>query len=302
MFLKKENHTNQKNAPPVQIERLRYKLPGFSLIWARKGLDEADNGYTPEKMIGWHFNRARLGFLNLFNYENGRTFHPFWIGKQTPEVKEVLDLFVQVAAEKDASWLPEQYPRSANLSDPVHEDGAYWDTPKFKLDEPLGYDHEVRSIAIYRWSFLQQASQKKLFHPALINGQVNFSAANWPGLDDAGVARNPWKSLIVASGAAPSAPMVSAGASVVQSVGGRQNETKKTVKVKWTAAAGVKSYNVKRSDTPNGPFMTVAYFRTAGEYVDEIPKAGRTYYYKMSANSDTSESVDSSSSAINVAQ
>ncbi|MCA3088171.1 MAG: hypothetical protein ING65_17925 [Rhodocyclaceae bacterium] len=130
---------------------------------------------------------------------------------------------------------------------------------------------------------------------------MNFSAAIWPGLDNAGVARNPWKSIIVASGTAPGAPTVSLGTPVVIRVAGENNATKKTVRVKWTSVPGVKSYNVKRSDTPNGPFMTVAYFRTSGEYVDEIPISGRTYYYKMSANSDTSESLDSASAAINIA-
>jgi hypothetical protein len=85
---------------------------------------------------------------------------------------------------------------------------------------------------------------------------VNFSAAIWPGLDNAGVARNPWKSIIVASGTAPGAPTVSLGTPVVIRVAGENNATKKTVRVKWTSVPGVKSYNVKRSDTPNGPFMT----------------------------------------------
>ncbi|MCA3086435.1 MAG: hypothetical protein ING65_08995 [Rhodocyclaceae bacterium] len=162
------------------------KLPGFALIWTRKGLDEGDNGHTPKEMIGWHFSRARLNFLNLFDYENGKTFNKFWFEKQTPEGKKVLDLFVQVAAEKDASWLAEQYPRRDNwasvaprdpqdCSDSVHEDGAHWSSPKFRVDLPMTYDCEVRSIAVSTFSFLKLASERKSFHPALINSRVPSS-------------------------------------------------------------------------------------------------------------------------------
>lgn len=72
------------------------------------------------------------------------------------------------------------------------------------------------------------------------------------------------------------------------------------VNVSWQPTPGTTLYNLKRSDSTNGLFTTVAYFRTGSSYTDTVPVLGRTYHYRVSSNSsmDTNESADLASQSI----
>ena len=126
-------------------------------------------------------------------------------------------------------------------------------------------------------------------HPypaAMRNGHDAWTQAIWPG--PAGLPTN-WTQFSVSRvGAAPPPPPVNAGA------------TTGAVNVLWSNVAGATSYNVKRADTPSGPFLTVAYFRTGNNYTDIAPMVGtgRTYYYRVTSNVAVGESPDSASSSI----
>jgi len=55
------------------------------------------------------------------------------------------------------------------------------------------------------------------------------------------------------------------------------------VDLKWNTAHGAVSYNVERSTTPRGPYVTIIRGVTSNMYRDQRIKAGRTYYYKVRA-------------------
>jgi cellulose 1,4-beta-cellobiosidase len=101
-----------------------------------------------------------------------------------------------------------------------------------------------------------------------------------------GGAQNDWLRFKAPTvGSAPAQPTLAHGVGVG------------VVNVSWQGIAGA-TYNVKRSDSPNGPFLTVAYFRSGSSYADTAPLAGRTYYYRLSSNINGSESPDSVSQLI----
>ena len=64
------------------------------------------------------------------------------------------------------------------------------------------------------------------------------------------------------------------------------------VSLSWTASSGATSYNVKRGNTPGGPYPTVISV-TAASYVDTGLTNGMTYYYVVSALNATGESGNS---------
>ena len=64
------------------------------------------------------------------------------------------------------------------------------------------------------------------------------------------------------------------------------------VALSWTASTGATSYNVKRSTTSGGPYVTVA-TATATTYTDMSVTNGMTYYYVVSAFDGTTESANS---------
>lgn len=61
----------------------------------------------------------------------------------------------------------------------------------------------------------------------------------------------------------------------------------------WQAALGAMRYNVKRSLTPGGPYVTIAADVIGAQYVDEPLVNGTRYYYVVSAENNLGESGDS---------
>ncbi len=65
------------------------------------------------------------------------------------------------------------------------------------------------------------------------------------------------------------------------------------IKLTWSAAANAATYRVKRSDTPGGPYTTVASGIKATQYINTNLTNGTTYYYVVSAANILGESGDS---------
>jgi LSD1 subclass zinc finger protein len=273
-----------------------YNMNGHAVMWELRGMDEADNGNLPGPH-GWSFRRTGLSALNIAPLSEGEK-HPFWFGRATPESKAVLSVLQQVNAEKMASWLPEQYVTRDGAPFNPSEDGGNWEDKNFKLEGNYDPETHHRSAALKTWKFLRLAKAEKILHPALINARLNFGLAMWPGLNSSGVPTNPWLSVRETVGAAPAAPTASVTGEARRKRTGQSDLVRKVVTVQWKSAPGFKTYNVKRSDNPNGPFLTVAFFRDSGSFKDETPLPGRTYYYRMSGNTDASESSDSASATV----
>lgn len=66
-----------------------------------------------------------------------------------------------------------------------------------------------------------------------------------------------------------------------------------TVSLAWDNEAGVTGYNVKRSETPGGPYITLASGVTSGVFYDNTAVSGKTYYYVVSAVNHIGESTNS---------
>jgi hypothetical protein len=261
------------------------------VVWALKGMDEGDNGREPNTEQGWSFKRATLSPLGLIT--NDLSEHSqFWLANATPEARQVLATLAQVWLEKNASWLPIQMSRyapydAASAFKSGNEDGGTFDRPEYVIGAAPSYDYRVRSAAEATDLLMQRLVQYKSFPAALQNGYAAWTQAVWPGVDGNGLARNNWlRYAVTRVGSAPAAPTVAAGAAA------------RSVNVAWSSTAGAASYNVKRADAPNGPFITVAYFRTGTSYVDIAPLAGRTYYYRVSQTTVAGESADSASTVI----
>ena len=251
---------------------------GRHYVWSLKGMDEGDNDRGPNHPDGWSFNRASLGPLNDYLSPDNPAATPV----VSTFSRAALNLLVQVWLEKNNTWLPEQiftHPDGTEKSG--DEDGVHFETRFWVVGSGSGEDKD-RSIAEGTFGGMTKIKAQNTMPPALLNGYAQWAQAVWPGLDVNGNARNDWMQFTVPRvGSAPSAPSV------------MQAATYGDVRISWTPAAGVISYNVKRSTTPAGPFLTVAYFRTSGEYTDSVPLQNREYYYKLSANIATGESPDS---------
>jgi cytochrome c553 len=256
------------------------------VVWALKGMDEGDNGREPNDQNGWSFKRATLNPLGLITNDLSQ-FSEFWLATPSDEAKKVLAVLAQVWLEKNASWLPIQMSRyapydAASATKSGNEDGGTFDRPEYVVGAAPSYDYRVRSAAEATSELMQRLIQYKTFPAALQNGYAAWTQAVWPGIDGNGVARNNWLQYSVQRvGAAPPPPSVAAGAS------------SRSINVSWAPVLGASSYNIKRSDSPNGVYLTVAYYRSGNSYVDSAPLSGRTYYYRRSANTAQGESADS---------
>ncbi len=83
-------------------------------------------------------------------------------------------------------------------------------------------------------------------------------------------------------------PSITAPANLIATAGGSQ------VTLSWDAIAGATGYNVKRSTTAGGPYITIATNVIATRYIDNTVTNGTTYYYVVTAvNSDGNESANS---------
>jgi hypothetical protein len=256
-----------------------------NLIWALKSLDEADNDHVkgPNQPDGWSMRRVDIG--NALGINNDFQPSKFWLTQPTPSARAVLTLAQQVVLEKNASWLPIQFSTNPDGSPKSgDEDGVRFYPPDYVV---TGVNHEGRNQTEGTYTLLQQLKQLGTYPAAIQNGYAQWAQAVWPGVNAQGVARNNWLQFGVARvGNAPSAPAVAPGTAAG------------AVNVMWTRPAGTDSVNVKRADSPNGPFLTVAYFRTASSYIDIAPLLGRTYYYRVSSNTGQNESQDSAVVAI----
>jgi hypothetical protein len=264
-----------------------YAQNGRNVVWAIKGMDEADNDRGPNRPKGWSFRRASL--VNSLGLNDSRVWDKFWVNTPTPQARQVLSTLHQVWLEKSASWLPAQYWYEDIVSKkPLYyeEDGGWFEAPDFVLGSYPPQGENDRSGAENMQIALRALADKRALPPALINGYAAWAQSIWPGrnpmTETRAKDRNNWLQYSVARiGSAPNAPLLAAGNSGL-------------VNVSWSNL-GAQSVNVKRSDSPDGPFMTIAYFRTGSTYTEKAPLAGNglTYYYRISTNSDAGESPDS---------
>jgi hypothetical protein len=58
----------------------------------------------------------------------------------------------------------------------------------------------------------------------------------------------------------------------------------------WSASAGASSYNIKRSTTNGGPYLTLAAGVLTTNYTDAAITNGATYYYVVTASNPNGES------------
>ncbi len=251
---------------------------GRHYIWSLKGMDEGDNDRGPNRSDGWSLNRANLGpvmpYISL-NNPGGPAISSF--------SRSALSLLLQVWLEKNNTWLPEQVFAYADGTPKTgNEDGVQFDLQTWVIDSGSN-EYQARSIGQGAFGDMGRMKAANTLPPALMNGYAQWAQVVWPGLVN-NVPQNNWLQFAYSRvGTAPAAPALTNAA------------TYGDVRVSWTNAPGVTSYNVKRSTNPAGPFLTVAYFRTAGEYTDSVPLQNREYYYKLSANTAAGESPDSPS-------
>lgn len=267
-----------------------YSQAGRNFVWAIVALDESDTDKGPNIQDGWSLRRTDIG--NPLGFVNDFQWSKVWMTQPTAEARQVRNLIQQVQLEKSATWLPIQYffkningnlsetGDASNRKDGI-DDGANFMRPIYVL---TGSNPEGRNQAEGTHSALAEYKSRNIFPAALQNGWATWAQAIWPGAGNANVSK--WEAVKVATqGAAPAAP-------------GLSNGSAGSVNVSWQAVAGATSYNVKRSDSANGPFLTVAYFRTGLSYTDTVPVAGRTYFYRVSSNINSNESPDSASQQI----
>lgn len=256
-----------------------YTQVGRNFIWSLKGMDEGDNGREPNVSDGWSFNRASLRPIEV-HLDDAAVVPP-----ATPFVQQAMALLTQVWLEKNASWLPRQifyYPDGSPKSG--NEDGVQFDLPNYVLGTGNG-EYQERGHADNLFALMPALRRSNRFPAALHNGYINWAQAMWPGN---GTVQNNWQQFSYARvGAAPPAPLV--------------NTVGNSTLVRWAPTAGASSYNVKRSDSASGPFLTVAYLRSGASYTDKVPLAGRTYYYRISSNNAQGESPDSIDASLDAA-
>ncbi|TAG00328.1 MAG: hypothetical protein EAZ43_13880 [Betaproteobacteria bacterium] len=287
------------------------KQSARNLIWSLKGMDEGDNDRGPNRSDGWSFRRggmdSALGFVDDIPQPATGYTSRAWVVSPTAEAKQVHTLLRQVWLEKVASWLPIQmsqytqgealeggnpYPGGPFLGNPKSgdEDGGIFNRPDFVLTASPSPETRSRSFAYGTDTMMLEYKQRGTYPAAMQNGYATWAQAVWPGIVGNAAPQNDWLKYRVGTvGTAPSsAPLVSAGT------------TANSVNVSWSSVAGAQSYNVKRADSPSGPFLTIAYFRTGSSYTETVPMAGtgRTYYYRTTTNTAAGESPDSASASI----
>ncbi len=268
-----------------------YSQSGRNTVWALIAMDESDTDKGPNIQDGWSLRRTDIG--NPMGFVNDFQWSKVWMTQATAEAKQVRNLVQQVQLEKSAVWLPIQYffkDINGNLSETGDasnrkdgiDDGANFMRPTYVL---TGNNPEGRNQAEGTHSSLINYKSRNIFPAALQNGWATWAQAVWPGAANANVSK--WQAVKIATqGTAPAAPALSNGSAAG------------SVNVTWQPVVGATSYNVKRSDSASGPFLTVAYFRTGSSYTDTVPVAGRTYYYRISSNNNDNESPDSSNQTI----
>lgn len=70
------------------------------------------------------------------------------------------------------------------------------------------------------------------------------------------------------------------------------------IKLDWAGAANARSYNLKRSTSASGPFVTIGALLTGLTYTDENLAPNTTYYYTISSVNTRGESADATPTAI----
>ncbi|RAV11487.1 S-layer homology domain-containing protein [Paenibacillus contaminans] len=72
------------------------------------------------------------------------------------------------------------------------------------------------------------------------------------------------------------------------------------VKLSWEKVGAAKSYNVKRSDSPGGPFVTKRSNLTTTTFTDTTAQKGNTYYYQVTAVNQYGESAPSRTLSVKI--
>jgi len=78
---------------------------------------------------------------------------------------------------------------------------------------------------------------------------------------------------------------------------GMSTVTQGAVKLTWSPSVGASTYNIKRSTTNNGPFITIATGIANTTYTDRTLTGGQQYFYEVSAVNGSGESAASVSVA-----
>jgi fibronectin type 3 domain-containing protein len=265
--------------------RTGYRQLGRNYVWSLKGMDEGDNDRGPNQHDGWSFNRASIGPIGDYLAPTDPE-----IPAPTPFAREAMSLLTQVWLEKNATWLPEQIFRHPDGTEKNgDEDGVHFND-RFYVMNSGSQEAQDRSIPNGIFNGMPQVIAQRAYPDALQNGYALWAQTVWPGLVN-GVPQNNWLQFTYPRvGSAPPAPAL------------LNATTYGDIRVSWTPVPGITSYNVKRSTSPTGPFLTVAYFRTSGQYTDRVPLTDREYYYKISANSAAGESPDSPASVSSLLQ
>jgi phosphatidylinositol-3-phosphatase len=73
-----------------------------------------------------------------------------------------------------------------------------------------------------------------------------------------------------------------------------------SIKLSWSASQGALTYNVKRSTTSAGPFLTIASGIPTTTYTDTTSTGGQTYFYVVSAVNGSGESPPSTQTSATV--
>ena len=243
--------------------------PVRAAVLALKGMDAADNGYGPEgrdkgglngPYWGWDLRDNTAQLANAWS--PGR-----W--SSVPNSQTVLSTIYQEWLEKSATFNETQWrkvlvPRdvAANLSAP-----PYTYTIN-NFNNPIPDQEDAAMFLDYH---IRHAQGKLKLDAAIPNAMADLGALLWPN--------NPWASLKAQSGAAPTG--------LTTTVGVEQ------VALTWLPAPSATSYNVKRSETPTGVFLSVGLFVTQTQFVDRDLQAGQAYHYVVSANTGNAESLDS---------
>ena len=112
-------------------------------------------------------------------------------------------------------------------------------------------------------------------HEAVLNAMADFGKGMWP--------LNNWDLFKVTAVSPPAAPASLVATAAVE-----------RVKLTWASVPGALGYNVKRGDSATGPFLAVRLLSPLTSFTDRDLEAGRTYFYRVSANGARYEGTHSS--------
>lgn len=234
-----------------------YAEPMRATRFTLKAMQERQNDYAPDGPGGlyplqnawwaWNFGDNRAGMIGSLDVFDGTT--PNW--SEQPNPRPIIETAYQVWMEQNARFTPEQWWRAS------HD----WPARNYVL----GNHGTWGNIAETHAAEIRGLRASFQIHEALLGGMADFGKSLWTN--------GGWDAL-----KAPLSNVLGTPNGLIATVNIEQ------IKLAWSPVAGATSYNVKRSQTPNGIFLPIAYFVKNTNYTDKDLDAGTTYYYKISAN------------------